>query len=53
MSKTLFTQASFKPYDLEFILVDQLFDTCAEVENPILSATVSDVIYVYNALVHN
>jgi len=35
------------------VLVEQLFDTCIEVENPTISATVSDIVYIYNALVHS
>ena len=53
IGKTLFLQNSFIPYDLELVLVEQLFETCIEVENPTLSATVTDIVYVYNALIHN
>lgn len=53
IAKSLFVQGNFKPLDLEFVLVQQLFDTCSEVTNPILSVTVSDIVYIYNQLVTN
>lgn len=53
ISRILFVENNFKPIDLEFVLVQQLFATCSEVTNPILSVTVSDIVYVFNQLVTN
>lgn len=51
IAKGLFYQPSYKPLDLDFLLVKQLFSTSLDVADPIMSATVSDIIYIYNELV--
>lgn len=33
--------------------MQQLFDTCIEVTNPSLTISVSDLVYVFNSLVHH
>ena len=51
IAKGLFYQPSYKPLDLDFLLVRQLFSTSLDVADPVMSATVSDIIYIYNELV--
>ena len=51
IAKVLFYQPGFSPLDLDFLLVKQLFTTSLELSDPIMSATVSDIIYIVNTLV--
>lgn len=51
IAKGLFYQPSYKPLDLDFLLVRQLFSTSLDIADPVMSATVSDIIYIYNELV--
>ena len=51
IAKVLFYQPGFSPLDLDFLLVKQLFNTSLELSDPVISATVSDIIYIHNTLV--
>lgn len=53
MAQSLFTQNNYKPFDLEFVLVQQLFGSCTEITNATMAASVQDIIYVYNSILED
>ena len=53
MARNLFSNAVYKPLDPEFALVETLFETSTSITIPCISASVYEIIFIYNTVVRD